>query len=61
MLLNNPTTNRTEAVQALKVALAAAPMNHLAKIIAARARTVLDAVNTRSLETLRQVRNSDRF
>jgi predicted Zn-dependent protease len=61
LLLNDPTTNRTEAVQALEVALAAAPMNHLEKIIAARARTVLDAANTGSPEALRQALNSDGF
>ena len=61
LLLNDPTTNRTEAVQALEVALAAAPMNHLEKIIKARARTVLDAANTGSPKALRQALNSDGF
>ena len=44
LLLNDATTNRTKAAQALEVALATAPMNHLENIIAARACTVLDAV-----------------
>ena len=61
MLLNYSTTNRTEAVQVLEVALATAPMNHLENIIAARARTVLDAVYSGSPKALRQALNSYGF
>ena len=59
LLLSDADTNRTEAVHALEAALAATPMNHLDKIIAARARTVLDAVNSGSPEALRQALDAD--
>ena len=61
LLLNDPDTNRTEAVYALETALAATPMNHLDKIMAARARAVLDAANAGSSEALHQVLDSDGF
>jgi uncharacterized tellurite resistance protein B-like protein len=61
LLLSDPDTNRTEAVRALETALAATPANHLDTIMAARARTVLNAANSASPEALQWALESDGF
>lgn len=61
LLLSDPDSNRTEAVHALEAALAAPPMNHLDHILAARARAVLDAVNSGSFETLLRALDPDGY
>ena len=48
LLLNDPDSNRTEAVQLLNSALEAKPADYLDKLIAIRARTVLDAITSGS-------------
>lgn len=48
LLLNDPDSNRTEAVQLLNSALEATPADYLDKLIAIRARTVLDAMTSGS-------------
>lgn len=59
LLLNDPEANRTKAVHALEAALAAKPMDHLDGMVAARARAVLDAVESGSLANLRRTLDPD--
>ena len=59
LLTDDPDLNRTEAVQELERALAVKQLNHLDKIIASRARTVLDAVRSGSPDALRRALEPD--
>jgi tetratricopeptide (TPR) repeat protein len=54
LLLSDSDTYWTEAVGALEAALSATPTSHLDRILAARARAILDAVNSGSSEVLRR-------
>ena len=55
LLQTDPDTYRKEAVRELETTLAIQPANHLDKVIAIRARTILDAVKTGSSEELLRV------
>ncbi len=59
LLVDDPDTNRTEAIQLLKNALAAKRKDHLDGIIASRARAVMDAVQANSPDDLRHAMQPD--
>lgn len=55
LLLSDPEANRTKAIHVLNAVLAIKPMNHLNKLVTARARVMLAAVESKSLMTLQRI------
>lgn len=61
LLLNDPDANQAQALKALRAALEIAPTNSLERLLAARARTVLNAAKSGSSEELVQALDTDGF